>query len=279
MKLRNTFLLQGAGIIWFIILIVLTALLVFEYKSFKNELMDLVQLREDYQGLSIMLRRMIVDNERSKTETANDSEIREKKKINEDAAFMVVNRDQEYLRKAAISFARAYNLDCVVGKMYEVNAPKKVSIIKKKRRSYRSPRRIFPHLVRREVIFEWPIERNQFWLSSPYGPRKKGFHYGIDLAAVHGTIVHAAGAGIVVEAGYVSGYGNTIVIEHNTKFATRYAHLAKIFVHVGQRVKQCAVIGKVGDTGHILKQGKDGSHLHFEVKMYGKKVNPLYFLA
>ena len=135
-----------------------------------------------------------------------------------------------------------------------------------------------------EAIFAWPITRKQFWLSSPFGPRKKpngtrGFHYGIDMAAVRGTPVKAAGPGVVIEACYMSGYGNTIVISHNKKFKTRYAHLAKIMVRRGQTVEQGAIIGKVGDTGSVRKRGKDASHLHFEVSVFGKQVNPCCYLA
>ena len=76
----------------------------------------------------------------------------------------------------------------------------------------------------------------------------------------------------------VSGYGNMIVIEHNSKYRTRYAHLDKILVRIGTKVAQNDRIGKVGDTGFIRKKGRDGSHLHFEVLAFGKQMNPLYVL-
>lgn len=73
-------------------------------------------------------------------------------------------------------------------------------------------------------LFEWPIAKNKFWLSSLFGPRKKadgswGFHYAIDLAAVKGTPVKAALSGLVIEAGYSKkGYGRTIVLKHKNRF-------------------------------------------------------------
>jgi murein DD-endopeptidase MepM/ murein hydrolase activator NlpD len=107
-----------------------------------------------------------------------------------------------------------------------------------------------------------------------------GFHYGIDMAALKGTSVMAAAPGTVVEARYDAGYGNTIVLAHNGKYKTRYAHLDSIFVKVGQRVQRGSLIGTVGNTGYVRSAfGKDPSHLHFELYMFGKKVNPMHFLV
>jgi murein DD-endopeptidase MepM/ murein hydrolase activator NlpD len=135
------------------------------------------------------------------------------------------------------------------------------------------------------MVFSWPIDRSRFWLSSFFGPRRKkngtmGFHYGIDMAALKGTSVMAAAPGTVVEARYDAGYGNTIVLAHNGKYKTRYAHLDSIFVKVGQRVQRGSLIGTVGNTGYVRSAfGKDPSHLHFELYMFGKKVNPMHFLV
>lgn len=130
---------------------------------------------------------------------------------------------------------------------------------------------------------EWPIDKDKFWLSSLFGARKRingtwGFHHGIDMAAIKGTSVKAARSGVVVEACFQTGYGNTVVIAHNTTVKTRYAHLHAIRARVGQRVTQGTVVGTVGETGFIRKKGKDGSHLHFEVYEHGKRINPMHCL-
>lgn len=138
--------------------------------------------------------------------------------------------------------------------------------------------------LQREPVFILPVEKANFWISSLFGPRKKpdgswGFHQGVDMAAIKGTPVKAAGAGVVIQAAFMPGYGNTIVIAHNRKFKTRYAHLSVIKVHVGQHVEQGELIGKVGATGTVRKSKKgDGSHLHFEVHVFGKQQNPFYYL-
>lgn len=135
-----------------------------------------------------------------------------------------------------------------------------------------------------DMSFAWPIDRSNFWLSSFFGPRKLNgkwkFHSGIDMAAVKGTPVKAAAQGIVVEARYAQGYGKTVVIAHTAKYKTRYAHLNSILVKVGQKVNKGDRIGRVGATGFVRsKRGGDASHLHFEVYVFGKQVNPMYFLG
>ncbi len=137
----------------------------------------------------------------------------------------------------------------------------------------------------KDIHCSWPIKRSDFWISSRFGPRKKingaaGFHHGIDMAAVKGTPVMAAADGVVVEAGYnAHGYGYNVVLAHNRKYRTRYAHLDKICTRVGRTVSRGELIGRVGETGRVRKKGKDASHLHFELHAFGKKINPIYFLG
>lgn len=219
----------------------------------------------------------------------------------EDIEFIVVNRDLTHLKQATIDYLEEANLNSLLNalnvhawkeytdELYDSHTarPKKGRLkTARKKRSSSARRDIAPlvsHKKIQDLSLVWPLDRSQFWISSHYGPRRKqdgsgGFHYGIDMAAVRGTPVHAAAAGVVVQAGYVSGYGNMIVIEHNSKYRTRYAHLDKILVKVGTKVAQNDRIGKVGDTGFIRKKGRDGSHLHFEVLAFGKQMNPLYVL-
>ncbi len=140
-----------------------------------------------------------------------------------------------------------------------------------------------PKKAKQELEFIWPITKNKFWISSYFGPRKKpngswGFHHGIDMASVKGTEIKAAADGTVLEARLATGYGKTILLKHSDKLRTRYAHLDKILVQKGQKIKQREIIGHVGETGLIRKTSEDGSHLHFEVYEQGHKVNPLAFL-
>ena len=117
--------------------------------------------------------------------------------------------------------------------------------------------------------------------TSPYGPRRRGFHYGIDIGASRGTRVVAAAAGTIVETvSYcIEGrsscggrYGNYIVIEHSNGTFTRYAHLSKVGVSVGESVSQGESIGATGNTGHST-----GPHLHFQIeKSNGATIRPKF---
>jgi len=219
-------------------------------------------------------------------------------------SLLLINRDPDYLRDCADTYFKKTGRRSLFSLVHIDNwcdytqyalskgAPRKPitkRIAKKKRNrkvaSYRGPRTAVGKNKNRDIALSWPLNRSNFWMSSLFGPRKKpngswGFHYGLDMAAMRGTPVCAASSGIVTEARYSRGYGNTVIITHNRKYRTRYAHLDKILVKVGQKVKSNQLIGKVGRTGLVWKsRGRDPSHLHFEVHAFGKQVNPLKFLA
>ena len=99
------------------------------------------------------------------------------------------------------------------------------------------------------------------------------FHEGIDFTAAIGTPIYATGDGVVELAEYNSGgYGNEIMINHGFSYETRYAHLSKIKVKVGQRVKRGEIIGLMGNTGKST-----APHCHYEVHKAGVPMNPIYF--
>ena len=94
-------------------------------------------------------------------------------------------------------------------------------------------------------------------------------HHGIDYAAPYGTPVHAVASGRVIFAGWRGGYGRAVVIKHKNGYSTLYGHLSRILVRVGQHVDQGQTIGLVGSTGLST-----GPHLHYEVRHYGRRINP-----
>ena len=123
-----------------------------------------------------------------------------------------------------------------------------------------------------------PVPRSPIKLLAPvagaygdlYGPRGNRFHAGIDIPAPKGTPVGAAAAGRVVFAAVGEGFGKLVVLEHAHGVRTRYAHLSRITVRVGQYVNARATVGLVGATGEAT-----GPHLHFEVLVRGANVDPL----
>jgi len=117
----------------------------------------------------------------------------------------------------------------------------------------------------------------------PYSRRTSGFgmrenpifhtqraHKGVDYAAPTGTPVISVADGVVVESGLSGGFGNMVVVQHNARQSTVYAHLSKVAVRKGQAVKQGENLGAVGSTGWA-----NGPHLHFEFRINGRHVDPL----
>lgn len=98
-------------------------------------------------------------------------------------------------------------------------------------------------------------------------------HYGLDIANKTGTPLYAADAGVIEKAGWGTGYGNQILIDHGGGKKTRYAHLSKFYAKEGQKVSKGETIGAMGSTGWST-----GPHLHFEVIINGKKYNPLNYI-
>ncbi|HEY9180498.1 MAG TPA: peptidoglycan DD-metalloendopeptidase family protein [Candidatus Baltobacteraceae bacterium] len=122
----------------------------------------------------------------------------------------------------------------------------------------------------------WPVSGT---ITSPFGYRRNPFgggmefHQGLDIAAPMGTTITAAASGTVISAGWYGGYGNYILIDHGGGMATGYGHCSQIFVSVGQQVQKGQAIGAVGSTG-----ASTGPHLHFEVRINGKAVDPAAYL-
>jgi len=116
----------------------------------------------------------------------------------------------------------------------------------------------------------WPVAGP---VTSGFGSRWGRMHEGIDIGVSEGTPVHAADAGTVIYAGWMSGYGNIVVIDHGNGLSTAYAHNAQLLVGQGAAVAKGAVISLSGNTGHST-----GPHVHFEVRQNGTPVDPLGYL-
>jgi murein DD-endopeptidase MepM/ murein hydrolase activator NlpD len=118
--------------------------------------------------------------------------------------------------------------------------------------------------------FMWPVNGP---VTSPFGWRWGRMHEGIDIGVGYGTPIRAAASGRVIYAGWMSGYGNLVAIDHGGGLSTAYGHQSQLAVSYGQDVSQGQVIGYVGSTGHST-----GPHLHFEVRVNGSPVDPLGYL-
>ena len=120
--------------------------------------------------------------------------------------------------------------------------------------------------------FAIPV-KNAFRYTSGFGMRWGRMHNGTDFAAPHGTPIFATADGVVVHAEWLSGYGRLVKIQHEFGIETRYAHMSKIRVKKGQRVSRGQRIGDMGNTGRST-----GTHLHYEVRVGGRPVNPMIYI-
>jgi murein DD-endopeptidase MepM/ murein hydrolase activator NlpD len=122
----------------------------------------------------------------------------------------------------------------------------------------------------------WPAHG---WLSSNVGARKDpitggaDYHEGLDISADHGSPVFATADGTIKQAAREGSYGNLVTIDHGYGLETRYGHLSRYHVKQGAKVKRGDVVGYVGSTGRST-----GSHLHYEVRVNGRLLNPLQLL-
>ena len=120
--------------------------------------------------------------------------------------------------------------------------------------------------------FAWPVSgtiTSPFgWRSNPFGGAPE-FHQGLDIAAPTGTTITASSGGTVLMAQWYGGYGNYILIDDGGGYSTGYGHLSAFYVSAGQQVKQGQAIGAVGCTGECT-----GPHVHFEIRLNGKPVDP-----
>jgi len=113
---------------------------------------------------------------------------------------------------------------------------------------------------------------------APFGVRRhpilgyKRMHHGVDLVADRGADVYASGAGTVIQAAYSGGFGKCVKIDHGYGYVSVYAHLSKITVREGQKVTRNDLVGLVGNTGLST-----GPHLHYEVRINKKPVDPSIF--
>ena len=126
--------------------------------------------------------------------------------------------------------------------------------------------------------FATPVKK-AFRFTSEFGFRRdpktggRRMHKGVDFAAGSGTPIYATADGVIVHAGWSSGYGRLIKIQHEFGIETRYAHLSKMRVNVGQKVSRGDRIGDMGASGRVT-----GVHLHYEVRVGGEAVNPMIYI-
>ena len=151
-------------------------------------------------------------------------------------------------------------------------APQRTSYAKKQKTSgkIKQKQTYVPYFPNKGYI--WPVEGGV--ITSKYGTRSNKKHDGLDIGAPTGRKIFTVQSGIVLFSGYgPTGYGKLVIVKHNKRVLSVYAHCSKILVRKGQRVTKGQVIAKVGSTGRST-----GPHLHFEVRVDRKPQNPLKYI-
>lgn len=308
-----SFLYEKIVIVLFILLFSISSFLYIDCSRTTSSIYHMLEMQEMYQQQMELLKQSL---ENKDAQEGQESDIPEEQTLPTAATdeFVLVNRDSSYLKKNLKTFvadqrllkkgqslSEIYSADEYAFIATEDTLRKKQATMqrssgKKKKGKSKSfdtysqlqqlskkARSAADHMIYRDFDFVWPIDLKNFWISSPFGPRKRpdgrpSFHYGIDMAAMKGVPVKAAASGKVMQAQYAPGYGNNIILSHAQNYRTRYAHLHSIKVKPGQWVQAGQTIGTVGDTGFVRKSGKYATHLHFEIHENGKPVNPLRYL-
>ncbi|MFP4274504.1 MAG: DUF5930 domain-containing protein [Paracoccaceae bacterium] len=127
-------------------------------------------------------------------------------------------------------------------------------------------------IAAQKAPFALPI-KDSFRFTSGFGMRWGRMHNGTDFAGAHGTPIYSTADGVITHAGWMSGYGRVVKIQHEFGIETRYAHMSRIRVKQGQRVSRGEQIGDMGNSGRST-----GTHLHYEVRVGGKPVNPMIYI-
>jgi len=220
--------------------VVFTLFLAHEYTALRQQIRRLELMQQTYKVCDEAFESPVKSDMSQHGDVGND--------------FVTLNRDPDHLAQTVL-------------------LPVKQKVDEKPRVSGDSKKKSHP-----KPHFSWPMESDKFWISSYYGMRRGRLHAGLDLAAYRGTPVMAAKDGVVIFADWAGKFGLMVLIKHDDgSYKTRYAHLYKACVDVGQRVSRGEKIGSVGNTGHVT--GKNGYHLHFEILHNDEAVNPRQFLA
>lgn len=280
----------------------MSVMLVMQYNEFKTETKKMILVRQEYHHYLNILKQsiqnknkgdeIVVDedsfDEMNKTDEEQAPEL-EEASTTDDSAEQTEEVTQEIVEEKPKEFQFISTADEKQLKNLRQQTRQVVQARKKGQKKSLAAQQVgqlkktTPQVITQDFTFHWPLELHHFWISSLFGARKQangspGFHSGVDLAAMKGTPVKAAASGTIIQAQYLPGYGNSILIQHNKYYRTRYAHLHTMNVVEGQKVSQGQKIGTVGATGSVRKSGRDASHLHFEIYHNGTHVNPLRYL-
>ena len=269
---------QGIFIAFFIIVFIITASL-FTYFFINSEIdkQQLSELQEFNKKLKTEMTKInsLIDNMQYKLKNVQekDKEVRELeglRSIDDDIRHMGVGGVQYYDSTFYSRDEELFNLhNGILNKIDAFNRQ-----IEFEKSSFSE---ISKYLTVKNTIYSHTpsIKPAYGRVSEEYGYRThpiynvKHFHHGVDIANKEGAVIYSTADGKITEKGYHKDYGYYLLIDHGYGYKTFYAHLRKRFVEIGQIVTKYQIIGEMGSTGTST-----GSHLHYEVRFFGKSTNP-----
>lgn len=255
------------------------------YKSEDTTLLDVVLKAKDFKDLldKTEIVSLVAKQDQELVNGLNNSikSIEEEKKQIEESKLEVSrsksNLDEKKAELVTIEKENQVVIDEIKNEMYEANSEMS-AILKEKEKvedeigNFQKQSSASSKIVRRgSGRYCWPVPGHTI-ISSPFGANRGSYrHRGVDItgSGVYGAPIVAACSGVVTKSEYHSSYGNYVMIDHGSGYATLYAHCSRLAVSVGQEVKAGQVIGYVGNTGHSF-----GAHLHFETLKDGTRYNP-----
>jgi murein DD-endopeptidase MepM/ murein hydrolase activator NlpD len=172
--------------------------------------------------------------------------------------------DEDLAQNSGGPMSGSFRLTAIDSKSEETDVEKKLALIEKTSNPRFLPT-IWAHLGK--INNEFGFRRN------PFGGRSYEFHAGMDIDGEKGDMLVAPANGVVLKAGWQGGYGNLIEIDHGNGLTTRYGHLSKLEVKIGDTIQRGQLIGLIGSTGRST-----GPHLHYELRLDDKAINPRRFL-
>jgi len=230
-------------------------------------------------GLTQSVARMRIEEENNRLRQENERQRRKLEKL-EDRVDKIEDKSRRLSEEAGVAEASEEGADPrgAGGPLLSLDEAT-LAEVEARAAALEADLRVFEVALREKarVPSIWPVEgemTDRFGVrGNPFGGGGSEYHSGQDISAPKGAPVVAPADGTVTHAGWQSGYGNLVTIDHGNGLSTRYGHLSKVEVVVGQEVRRGAQLGLVGSTGRST-----GPHLHYEVRIGEVAVSPRHYL-
>lgn len=228
-----------------------------------------------FYSLTQQVTHLQIERENQRLRAENEKQRRQLNNLNQRVE-AVEDASRRLAEISGVSHDQSDNLDGAGGPIVPLDA---ATVIADKTDHLERKLRTYETVLRERAMTPsiWPVMGNLTdgfgGRRNPFGGSSSEFHTGQDIAALSSTPVVAAANGTVIFAGWQSGYGQVVVIDHGDGLTTRYGHLSHVDAAIGESITRGALVGRVGSTGRST-----GPHLHYEVRINDEPVDPMQYL-